>query len=372
MIKKFFALMMVCTFALNAVGMAFAAPDVKKSAAQTGQLAALLPASDAVMTLDMRRLVGDALPQILAGNQPILAAIVGKIDEIKNKTGFDLRQFEQVAVGVSSRQTARELDFQPVVLARGALNANALIALGKIAANGKYREEKIGDRSIYVFSPQQLTQDPNFRTTPLPPQKSSASNSSAAPSAAKKTPSVFERAMNRMFDSLSREVAVAAFDDNTLAIGTPMRVRESFGANSARVGADVLNLVNRRPNAVAAFGFKVPNGLSEIIPNLGNDEIGKNIDAIRYLAGSFDVNDGSAAVSVMAKTLAPEQAINLHEQIEGLQSLGKIFIGGGKGADKQVFARMIDNLKIARAANEVTLDLQIPQSDISILISKKK
>lgn len=362
MIKRFFALMTVCAFALNTVGAAFAAIDTKKAPAKqsANQLAAQLPASDAVMTVDIKRLFNDALPQILAGNQPLLGEIVGHIDEVKNKTGFDLRQFEQLAVGVATTKTAAgELDFQPVILARGTLNASALVALGKTAANGKYREEKAGDRSIFVFSPKQLIRA-------KPPRAAG----SAKPPAAK-SPSVFERALDRMFDNLSREVAVTAFDNNTLAIGSLARVRESFAATN-RVGADVLSLVNRRPNAVAAVGLRLPEGLSSIIPNLGNDEIGKNIDAIRFLAAAFDTGDGNASVSIAAKTLQAEQAKGLQEQIEGLQAIGKMFIGGAKGADKQVYARMIDSVKIARAANEVTIDLQVSQADVNILVGKKK
>lgn len=355
--------MTICAFALNAVGTVFAAPqDTKRKPTvkqQTNQLAALLPASDAVMTIDVKRLFTDALPQILSGASPQLAGIVGKIDEIKAKTGFDLRQFEQVVVGVSSRQAAQELDFQPVILARGTFKASALIAVGKTAANGKYREEKLGEHSIYVFSPQELF-----------PKKTSSSNATVKPGAAK-TPSVFERAMDKMIDNLSREVAVTVFDENTLAIGTAARVRESLGSSTGRVGADVLSLIDRRPNAVAAFGLKLPNGVSELIPNLDNDEIGKNLDAIRYLAASFDVSDGDATISVLARTLGAEQAKSLHEQIQGLQSLGKMLVGG-KSADRQVFARMIESVKIARAANDVTLDLQIPRGDINILVSKKK
>lgn len=363
--KKIFALTALCAFAFNAFGAVFAATtDTKKTVVkgQTNQLAAQLPASDAVMTVDVKRLFADAMPQILSGNQPMLSKIIADIDELKNKTGFDLRQFEQLAFGVATTKNAAngELDFQPVILARGAFNANALIAVGRTAAKGKYREEKVGDRSIFVFSPRQL-----LPTAPPP--------AAGSPKAqAKKTQSVFERAVDKMFDNLSREIAVTAFDDGTLAIGSQARVRQTLGA-SGRVGADVLSLINRRPNAVAAVGLKLPEGVSSLLPaGLDNDEIGKNLDAIRYLAAAFDTGDGTASVSIAAKTLAAEQAKSLQEQIEGLQSLGKMFIGGGKGADKQVFARMIDNLKIARAANEVTLDLQVSQADVNILLSKKK
>jgi len=121
---KFFAALIVLTFALNGAGATvFAAPKTKKKNVQTNpqQLAALLPASDGAMTFNVQKAFSTAMPQILSGNQLILADILGKIDSIKTQTGIDLRQFEQIAVGVATRRSgaARELDFEPVVLARG-------------------------------------------------------------------------------------------------------------------------------------------------------------------------------------------------------------------------------------------------------------
>lgn len=361
--KKFFALMIVWAFALNAVGTTFAAVEINETTKQGNQLAALLPASDATMTLNIQRLFSDALPQILSGNQPMLAEIVRKIDEVKTKTGFDLRQFEQVAIGISNKKiSAQEIEFAPVLLARGTFNANALIALGKIAvgtkgSNIKYREEKAGDRTIYVF-----TSPVMFKTVPLP-------NKPNVP--VQKTRSMFEKAIDKMFDSLSHEFAVTAFDNNTLAIGSLARVRETLGTNP-RVGSEVLNLVNRRPNAIVNIGARFPNGMSDFVPNLGNDEIGKNIAGIQYLSGAFDVGDGNGIISLSAKTLQPEQAKSMQEQLDGLQMLGKSFLGSSKIANKEIYARMIENVKIARLGNEVTLDLQVAQSDINVLLNKNK
>ncbi len=362
--KKFFALMIVWAFALNAVGTTFAAAKTNETTKQGSQLAALLPASDAAMTLNIQRLFSDALPQILSGNQPMLAEIVRKIDEVKTKTGFDLRQFEQVAIGVSNKKiSAQEIEFAPVLLARGTFNANALIALGKIAvgakgSNIKYHEEKVGERTIYVFtSPSAIV-----KTVPLP-------NKPKIPAA--KTPSMFEKAIDKMFDRLSREFAVTAFDGNTLAIGSLARIRETLGTNQ-RIGSDVLNLVNRKPNAIANIGMRFPNGMSDFVPNLGNDEIGKNVAAIQYLSGAFDAGDGNGTISLSAKTLQPEQAKSMQEQLEGFQMLGKSFLGSSKIENKEIYGRMIENVKIARLGNEITLDLQVAQSDINVLLNKNK
>jgi len=86
----------------------------------------------------------------------------------------------------------------------------------------------------------------------------------------------------------------------------------------------------------------------------------------------MDVTDGNAVLQVMARTVKPEQAQSLLETLEGLQMVGKALIGGSKGADKQVYARLIDSVKFARTGNEVNLDLRVSQSDIDVLVGMIK
>ena len=62
-------------------------------------------------------------------------------------------------------------------------------------------------------------------------------------------------------------------------------------------------------------------------------------------SGGLNIGDGSAVLSVTAKTLKDEQAQGLKETIEGLQLLGKVFLGGSKSADKRVYARMVENAR---------------------------
>lgn len=349
--KKIFALFAAFGFVLNAFGAASA--DTKTNASQTNQLVTLLPASNGVFTFDAKRLFNDALPQILSANPLLLTEITGKIDDVKTKTGIDLRQFEQIAVGFSGKQTANEVSLEPVVLARGSFNAPALLALAKIASKGKYREEKIGGKTVFVFKIEH--KEDTGKTSRNNPTKKN---------------SLIDQAIDKMFDSLTNELAVAAYDNNTLALGTLTRLRETF-QGKARVNNEILSLINRKPNAILSFAANFPLGLSPFL-TLDNDELGKNLDAIRQISGSMDVSGGNASVSVTAKTLKPEQAQNLQETVQGLQSIGKAFLGNSKSEDKQVYGRMIDNARITRAGSEVMLDLQVPQSDIDVLVSKKK
>lgn len=343
--KKISALSAAAIFLLGIVG--FALTDTKSAAQSANALVPLLPASDIIVTLDAQRLQNQALPQIFSANPSELEKINAKIDEVKAKTGLDLRQFQQVAVGIANKQiSAKEVDFEPFVLARGNFNAGALTAVAKMASNGKYREEKIGSRTIYIFTAKEIVEQNK-------PQSSS----------------MFGKIIDKALKGLSGEIALTAYDTNTLAIGTLPRVREAFGKKT-RVGADILGLVNRNPNAMVVFGGKLPNGLGNLI-NLGNDELGNNLNSIRQVSGSLDVAGGNANLSVMAKTQQEAQAQTLHETLQGLQMVGKAILGGMQGADKKVYAQMAERAEITRSGTEILLNLQVPQSEIDVLIGKK-
>lgn len=342
---KFFTFAAAGTFLLCGVITNFAQT---KASGQTKQLAALLPASDAVVNIDMQRLLSESVPQILSGKPQTLGEVNAKLDEIRDKTGLDARQFEQIVIGVTIKQiTAAEADLEPVFLARGKYNAGALLSVAKIASKGKYREEKIGNRTIYVFSGKDIVEQ----------NKPQTKNS------------WLDKALDRMIKGLTKEIAVTSLDGNTLAFGSVARLRDTFDSK-ARVSGEVLSLITRKPSAVVSFGAKLPGGLSGFI-DLDNDELGKTLDSIRQISGAMEVLDGNLAVSITARTLKAEQAQSLHETLEGLQELGKMLLGG-KSEDKKIYARVIDSVRVTRNMTEVSLDLQVQQSDINILLAKLK
>jgi hypothetical protein len=343
--NKIFAAFTVGALLLNFAGISLADADAKKAKRQGNELVALLPVSDAVVSLDVKRFFNDALPKLLSANQTVLAEITAKLDEMHQKTGIDLRQFDQVAAGFAMKQIGpKEVDFDPAIIARGSIPAGGLVGIAKLASNGTYREEKVGDRTVYIFSVKEI----------------------AAKNAPKVSDSKIAGAIGRAVDGLSREIALVSLDARTLAFGSVARIRQTL-TSKLHVDAELSTLLSRNPNSVGSFAAKTPAGMSKFLP-LENDELGKTLDSIRFLSGSMDVTEGNTVVQMTARSLNADKAQSLLETLQGLQVVGKAFLGGAKGADKQVYARMIDNVKFNRTGSEVTLDLAVPQSDIDILI----
>ena len=342
-IKKVFALFFA--FGLLLGGYQFAARGVN---AGGNDLAVLLPESDGVIVLDSKRLVYDALPQLLSSNSPLLEKINGEIDKIRIKSGLDLRNFNSVAIGLKNKTgEAGANEFDAVLLARGDVPIGSLKEVAKIASKGKFRTVKSGSRVIYVFSPGNLIKN--------------------------KTPgdknSFIEGIFEKLFKGLSNEVAITVYDSNTVAFGSLERVKEAL-ENNARVSGELLSLLERKPGSLANIGMIVPNGMSQYL-DLEDDELGANLDSIRRLQGSFDINDGVTTVSVAARTTEADKAEELAGTLQAIKGMVAGILKGDRNADKQVYARMLENLEVNQVETEIFVDLTVPKSDLDVLIGKK-
>jgi len=330
----------------------FAKPDTRSTAvkkARAAKLVAMLPASDGVVSFDSKRFLSEALPKILSSNQPMLAEVNAKITEMENRTGIDLRKFDQVAVGVAFKQiSAKETDYDTVAIASGDVNAGALIALGRLASNGTYRTEKIGERTVYVFTVKDVLQKASTKST----------NSTVT--------DVVDKALKGM----TKDIAVTAFDSNTLVMGSLARVTETLEGRS-RVAAELSGLLSQKDTSVLTFAAKAPGSLRQMLP-LDNDELGNSINAIQTLSGSMDVAVAGTAVSMLARTKTADQATGIKDLLDVGQMLGKSVFGNSKRPDQQIYARLIKAAKFDAKGTDVTLDILVPQADIDMLIKKVK
>jgi hypothetical protein len=326
-----------------------AAPPNSATAAGL-KLAKTLPDSDVVVIVDVKRLLSTVMPQVLSGNAYMLTEISGHIGAIKTLTGIDIQQFERVAVGATIKTVSeKDFDVSPVVLAQGRYSTAALLAGVKLASQGEYREEKIAGKTVYIFTPKldQLS----VRTE-------------------RKASGIGRMIQAAIKGITSHEIGVGAVDSTTVIFGPVGRVKAALEPG-ARVGVPVIGLTGLQHGGTASFGTRLPGGLSALF-GFDNDELGKSINTVKFLSGWMDIGSGSTILRAHAKTTEAQEADELLLTLQDLQSIGKALIGRSKGADKQVYARMIDNARFTRAANELTLDLTVPQTDIDILIGSAK
>lgn len=341
-------------FALFAVALAYGStPSDSVSAknakrVKTNQLVSMLPASDAVMTFDVGRGFSEAFPFILSSKPDMLNKWMGKLGEFEQKSGIQLRSFDLVVAGMTVKQTGKgKYDMAPVMIARGSGSASAVIAAAKEAAGGKYKEESINGRTIFVFSFKEYAQK-------------------KADDAAAKDPEN-KGMIDKALGFASTEMAIMAIDGNTIAAGIPDRVREMAEGRS-KIGKDVVDLLNKKPFGVMNFAAKVPAGMSDFLP-LDNDELGASIDAIQTAYGSMDIVAGEMQMGMTARTKQSAQAEQLYDTMEVMQSFGKMALGSSKRPDQQLYARLIERVKLSRNGSDVSFDISVPQADVDQLMA---
>lgn len=344
--NKFLSVFFTAAFMIGSFGAAAFAEKRSDAKQNVNDLALLLPASDAIIVGDLRRMLTEAAPQILSANPQMLAEVNRAIDEFKAKTGLDMRQFERVAVGVKyNAVAANRVNFDPVMVTRGSFNAAGLIGVAKIALKGKYREEKLGGKNLLVVSLQDVAAQ-------LPPEAGKPN-----------------RYAQMLMKLMSGEVGFLAVDQNTLAFGSLQQMRRMTETNGKTANAELISLASKSPNAVMGFAASVPQGTAAFF-NLDNDEFGNILGSLRQAYGSLDVAAGAANMIFAARTENAEQAKSLKDTLLGLQSLSGL-LRARKSAKNQVLADLADSVKISQTANEVELRAAISQNGINTLLGGK-
>lgn len=324
------------TFFVIALALVLAALSTQASA-QTSAAARTppvpLPASDAVLTVDLKRLLSEAVPRALAGDAARLAQVNADIEGFKTRTGIDARAFDTLAVGariVKLPSGATKID-NVVAVARGTFKADALIASARAAAKGGMTEQSHGGKTVYVIAV-------NDRIK------------------------VFGLAKMHVSD-----LALAVLDAGTIAIGDPDGVRGSIDAMAGRGRIDValLNSVQSSPDLIA-FAGNVPTGAFAGV-DTGLPNVDRAIESIRSFHGSFGTTPAGYQMTTVLRTETTADANQLYKTADALKQIAPGFIS--MAGERWKFANgLVNSLKLTTKGNEVQMRLDVPQSDLASIL----
>jgi hypothetical protein len=301
---------------------------------QAPTLLSALPPSDAVAVINVKRVLDEALPKLMAENPAKLADVTNELAKFKTQTGLDPRSFDQIALGLSYKYPREGVTkISTVALARGTFNPGAMVAAGRLAANGKYVEQKYQGKTIYVFS--------------------------------------LERQIRLfgLWDLKVRELAVSTLDGNTLALGDLEAVHGVIDANKTRKHAnpELIALASRDPDAILGFGANVSPALLQNL-SLSNDTIARELTAVRQVYGTLGMTSANLELMLAARTVDTYSAKNLGDTVEGLKMLGAFAINRLSGAKGTLARSALDNLKTTTVGNELQIRTAVAQSQIAPLI----
>lgn len=335
MTTKFLALVVIVLTVAGTQLTGHAQPRSRGTAASPSVgLLSGLPESDAVARVKVKRLLNEVMPQMLANNPARLSEANAAIEKFKTRTGLDPRMFDELALGVRyTYPTEGITKLKTVALASGTFNAAGMVAAGRIAANGKYREEKYNGKTIYIF-----TLEENIKILGL-------------------------------FDARVGELAVVPLDSNTLALGDPTTVRDAIDVNRGRnrSNAEINALASQDPNAVIGFGSNVNAQLIKNL-NIGNAPIANDLSNLRQVYGSVGATTRDVELFIGAKAVNADAARSLSDTLEGLKQLGSFFVGRLSGARGVLAKSALANLKIVTQANELQIRTAVAQADVGPLM----
>jgi hypothetical protein len=336
--KKSFALFLSLSLALLTFVLTGGAQTRRStagvSAASTLNPLNILPPSDVVAFVNVKRLINEAAPKIFADNPAKLAEFNADIDQFKTQTGIDARSFEKIAVGLRYQNPSPNVTTaDTVVIAQGTFNAGALIAAARLVSKGKYQEQKYTDATIYLFSINDYVNIPG------------------------------------VLNMRVKELAVTTLDANTLVLGELPAVRATIDASKTRGGANaaLVQLAMRSPDALVGFSANVPPSLTRGV-NLGNDEISKLIGSIRQAYGAVGATANGFDMLAIARTENAGQAVSLSETLTALKQFGGVLAGQLPSETGKLAQNALDSLKIGATGNEASIRLELQQADIMTLM----
>lgn len=295
----------------------------------------MLPPSDLVAFVNVKRLITEAAPKVFADSPEKLAEFNAEIDGLKTRTGIDARSFDSIAVGMRYQNPAAGVTTaDTVVVAQGSFDAGALLAAGRLVAKGKYQEQKYKDATVYVFGVNDQVSVPGLMNLRV------------------------------------RELAVVRLGPNALAFGELPAVRAALDARGSRPGAanaDLVRLATRQPGALMGFGANVPPSLSKGV-TLPSDELNRLLGSIRQAYGSVGTNAGGFDLTAIARTEKADDAKTLSETLTQLKQVASVFSGQLSAELSKLAQGTLDTMKISAEGNETSVSFRLHQADISTLL----
>lgn len=280
-----------------------------------------LPASDVVMFANVRRILNDAIPRLLAKDPATLGHMMGMVNEAKTKTGINLLAIDSIVMGARIiGPVGRDFKKESVgvaIIAHGDFNANALIDFARSESHGKIAEQTYGGKVIYS------------EPMPEPPRKRSE----------RETP------------------AFAVLDANTFVIGDLPQVRATIDAatGTGRVDPQLVQHATQDSDALLGMAIK----FSPALAGNASDSTGPDVmvrAAIKFFMATY--KEIFASIGSTPTSFNMVLGVRLCDA-EQAQSLGELVTAarnqfGGSSGDPHLRA-LLDSLQVSTEGSRLQI-----------------
>jgi hypothetical protein len=303
------------------------APAAPK-AAVADEMISLLPDSDLIAVMDVRRAINDLMPRLSDIG-------VGKwseeLQEFTQKTGIDLAKARNAVLSLkipSSQASA-------VMILNGLELDDKKLEAAMKAYNTEYKPTEYKGKQIFS-----LIRRAN------PP--------SAGPLSLK-----------------TDDLAIAALANQKLVFGDLSMIKNVIdiqtGAAKGGITKEMTGALNEtRATALTRFAFTLPEQLRQ--DALEQGDLFTSIAAIKIIMGTLDVgSDLSLLMDMTLRTPSQKEATELETGLRGLVGLARGFLTGG---ELDLYGQVLDQVKVSSKVNDVSLSLTMPRAMVDQLGKK--
>lgn len=297
--------------------------------ASADELLSMLPPSDLIAMVNASRAFNDLLPK-LAGVSGGVGSLVKSIQEFSQKTGIDPSKIQNAAIGFNLDGAQGSA----VAVVQGINPDPKQIEAAMKEVGGEYKTSDYKGKTIYNLA-------------------SKVNTPSAGPLSFK-----------------TDEIALTALGNQRMALGDLTLVKQVIdiqgGAAKGGVSPAMAGALNEtRASALIRFAMNIPEGLRTEAANQG--DLFKSIATIKIILGTFDVtNELNLSLDAIIRTNSQNDAVELENGLKGLISLGRDLFAGGD-PKTNVFAQVLNQVKIASKANDVSLVINLPHEALEQL-----
>jgi tetratricopeptide (TPR) repeat protein len=296
---------------------------------------AVLPPSDALIVLDLKRFSSDVVPRLRV-DEPEARALVIAFPDAKTIDLLDPRAVQRVVAAFRYRKPQDEKspsDFDVVTVAQSS-EAGQLPDLIRSKGSGKYRQQEYAGKLLYIT---QLEQTEPKGETPT------------------------------VTGSDDTAWAIVALDANTLVFGTPAYVRSSIDVTTgkgAKVSAELVAAVKRNPKALLSAAGLLPPSLTG--QQFANSDLTQMLSSVKGFDASVEHMPTGLKVAVLLNTTSPEQTRSLVDLLGAFKTI-LVNLGPGKTSQDKLTRDVIKGLAISAGETEVQIRGEITQATVNAI-----
>ena len=290
----------------------------------------LLPSSDALITIDLKRLINDGFPRLLA-DEPTLQPLVLSLLDLKTRLTLDPQAVEHMVIGLRFYDPQPGMihpDFGVVAIARSSEAAR----LPAIIGSAEYLEQQYEGKKLFIS-----------KTAKAEPQ----------------TDSQYK----------PNEFAITALNENIVVFGDHAYVRACIDVNAAKVKGISLEQVaalKRSPKALLSASSLLPSSLISAAQKSGSPQLSEALSSVKWLYASVELSPGGFEIALTTTTGSPEQAKSLADVLTAFKTIFHSF-SGGKTNESKVFSELMRGLLISTDGNELQVRDVVTQATLNML-----